>query len=149
MVTARDVMAGIQAAIASKFPAYSIYLQVCPKNITRPSFMIQYIKTNQRDVCRYTVEKTVDYKVTGFPAVNEFYCSDPNELSTLQEDTMQLFSNGFVSIGDRAIKVKSSTGGMDPDRVYLDLQFEYFDDRTDAEDSKPFITSVTTNIQEG
>lgn len=59
---------------------------------------------------------------------------------------MGLFRFGYLTVGDRALKIKSSTGGTDFDRAYVDLQAEYADDRSDAEETAPLATDVETNM---
>lgn len=151
MVKINDIFNGINLMLISysSFSNYTVYIQRCTKDFDRPSFLIEYIKTSKRDVNRNTVEKTSYFTITGFEKTDKYYRSDQNELINIQENVLELFSSGYVLVGDRSIKVKSSTGGLDLDRAYIDLQFEFFDNRTDAEDTTPLITSVTTNLQEG
>ena len=57
---------------------------------------------------------------------------------------MNLFRTEYIKIGDRALPVLSSTGGADFDRSYVDLQLEYYDDRSDEADTAPFMGCITT-----
>lgn len=149
MVKIADIITEINRLIADSFPVYAVYIQRCPKDFIRPSFFLEYIKTSKRDVNRTVVEKTVYITITCFEKIDKYYRSNPCKLTELQEKALELFNSGFISVGDRAIKVQSSTGGLDLDCAYIDLQFEYFDNRTDAEDTTPLMKSVTTNLQEG
>lgn len=149
MIKAKDILTAINVIIAEKYPGYPVYPQACPKDFVRPSFLLEYVRTSRRDANRNTLEKTVYFTITCFVQVDKHFRSDMDKLADLQEDIMQLFAGGYVSIGNRAIKVQSSTGGIDFDRAYIDLQFEYFDNRTDAEDNTPLVESVQTEIQEG
>lgn len=148
MVKINDIFDSINKLIISPFPTDTVYPQSCPKDFDRPSFLIEYIKTTKIDINRTTVEKTAYFTITRFVEKDEYYRSNRLLLAEHQETIVDLFNIGYVTVGDRAIKVKSSTGGIDVDRAYIDLQFEYFDNRTDAEDTTPIITSVTTNLTE-
>jgi hypothetical protein len=135
--------------LADKFKEYPVHVKKCPKDFKRPSFYIEFIKVSPRDICRITVEKTTYLTVTCFTPLDDSGNADKEELADLQDSVMQLFSQGYVKVIDRAITVKASTGGMDDDRAYVDLQFEYFDNRTDEKEIAPIIASVETRIQEG
>lgn len=148
MVKINDIFDSINRLIIAPFPTDTIYIQRCPKDFDRPSFLLEYIKTTKTDINRTTVEKIAYFTITRFVEKDDYYRSNPFLLAEQQETIVDLFNIGYVTVGDRAIKVKSSTGGIDADRAYIDLQFEYFDNRTDAEDTTPLITSVTTNLEE-
>ncbi len=149
MTRQTDILTAINRLLVERFPDYTVYVQDCPKDFKRPSFLLEFIRLSQVDANRITVEKTIYYTITCFVPVDKRYCSDTEELIDLQEDVLQIFSQGFIKVGDRAIKVQGSTGGMSKNETYIDLQFEFFDNRTDEEDKHPLITSVTTNIKEG
>ena len=148
MIKLNDIMTGINIVLVEAHPKYKVYPQRCPKDFKRPSFLLEYVKTIPKDVNRSTVEKTVYFTITCFTYIDEYYRSKADDLSEIQEDVMQLLSAGYITVGDRAIKVKGSTGGIDSDRAYIDLQFEFFDNRTDAMDTTPLVASVNTNLEE-
>lgn len=148
MIKQNDIITAINIVLVASYPDYKVYVQRCPKDFKRPSFLLENVRTSRRDINRTTVEKTVYFKITCFINVDEYYRSDTDALSEIQEAVMQLFSVGHVIVGDRAIKVQSSTGGNEYDRAYVDLQFEYFDNRTDAADTMPLVASVKTNLEE-
>lgn len=151
MVKTNDIMTAINEKIVESFP-YTVYVQRCPKDFVRPSFWIQHIRTSRRDVNRSTVEKTVYFTITCFTPLDEHFAVDPEELIELQEAIIQLFSAGYLNVGDRAIKIKSSSGGIDIDRAYVDLQFEFYDDRfdeTDDAETAPIMGDISLNLKEG
>ncbi|MDD3173583.1 MAG: hypothetical protein PHF63_07985 [Herbinix sp.] len=146
MIKQNDILTAINRILVELYPDYMVYINNCPKDFTRPSFEIGLIRVSQTDACRTTVEKTAYYTLTCFTTVDEYHMSEPEDLIDLQDTIIQKLQIGYVIVGDRAIKFKSSTGGIDPDRAYIDLQFEYFDNRTDEVDTTPLATSVTTRI---
>lgn len=149
MITQKDILTSINRRIAEAYPNYTVYVNESPKDFKRHSFMLEYVKTSRRDINFNTIEKTAYFTITCFVPVDEHHRSNTDELADIQEDILQLFSVGYVNVGNRAIKIQSSTGGIDFDRAYIDLQFEYFDNRTDTEDNAPLVESVQTEIQEG
>ena len=150
MVKQNDIFTAINKLLVALYPNYTVYIQECEKDFDRPSFMIELMRISQIDVCRASVEKTVYCTITCFSTTDDYYRSNPEELTNLQDTILQKLQIGYLKVGDRAIKVKASAGGTDPDRAYIDLQFEYFDNRTDEAEQAPLTTSVTTKIvQEG
>lgn len=150
MIKVKDIMTAINKKLAETFP-YAVYVQRQPKDFVRPSFLIEHIRTSQKDVNRSTTAKTAYFTITCFTPLNKHFDVNMEELLELQETVMQLFAVGFLRVNDRAIKVQSSSGGIDDDRAYVDLQFEYFDDRNDDVDEIPLMGTVmtTTNLKEG
>lgn len=149
MITQKDIYEAINRCIAQAFPGHTVYDNENPKDFKRPSFMIEYVRTSWNDTNSRTIEKTSYFTITCFTPVDQYGRSNVHELVKLQEDTLQLFAKGYITVGDRAIKVRGSTGGADLDRAYIDLQFHYYDDRTDDEDTTPLMGSIMTNLQEG
>jgi hypothetical protein len=148
MVKRIEILTAINRLLKEKYPSFTVYIQACPIGFVRPSFLLEFVKHSQRDVSRLSIEKTVYFTITYYPTVDEYSQSEPEEMVCMQESILEIFAQGYVPVGDRAIKVQSSTGGMKEHEAYIDLQFEYFDNRTDVCEHEPLITSVTTRIQE-
>lgn len=148
MVTAIEIMTGVNTVLVEIAPEYKVYPQRCPKDFKRPSFLIEYVRTSRRDMNKSTVEKTVYLKITCFVEKDAYYRSDTDELAEIQEKIMQAFTERHLTVNDRAIKMQSSTGGFEEDMAFIDLQCTYFDNRTDAVDTTPLVASVNTNLEE-
>lgn len=148
MVRQADIVTAINTLLVKAYPGFTVYTQSCPKDFKRPSFLIEIIKSSQVDLCRTSIEKTVYFKITCFAQVDQYYRSDPEELAGIQQRVLELFGQGYVTVGERALKVKECTGTMETDRSYIELQLEFVDNRTDEEDQTPIASSVTTKIQE-
>jgi hypothetical protein len=148
MVKQKEIQLAINKMLVAIYPDYTIYIQECPKDFARPSFKIELVRISQTDASHSTVEKTAYYTITCFASTDEYYRTSQDDLIDLQDTILLELQRGYFVVGDRAIKVKGSTGGVDSDRAYIDLQFEYCDNRTDEEDQTPIAASVTTRIQE-
>lgn len=149
MIKTDDIMTVINELIIELYPASTIYVQTCPKDFVRPSFWLEHIRTASTDVNKITVDKTVYFSITGFTSIDKHFRSKPADLLDVHDNILKLFAKGYIIVGDRAIKVRASTGGTDIDRAYIDIQFEFFDNRTDEVNDDPLITLVTTKILEG
>jgi hypothetical protein len=73
--------------------------------------------------------------------------SDSMELTNVQDAVVNLFRSGYMKVGDRSLKVKVNTAGYDNDRSYVDLQFEFFDDRGEIEETVPLAEEVETDLR--
>lgn len=147
MVRINDIFIAINKKIVEAYPSYTVYTKYNPKDFKRPSFLLELIRNSQIDICRTSVEKTVYFTITCFTEVDKYNHADPEELAELQEGVIQLFNEGYIVVGDRAIKVKSSAGGIDDDQVYVDLQFEFVDNRSDETDEKPIMAEINTRME--
>ncbi|BCK00865.1 phage tail terminator family protein [Anaerocolumna chitinilytica] len=148
MVRQADIVTAINTLLIKAYPAFAVYLQPCPKDFLRPSFLIELIKSSQVDLCRTSIEKTVNYKITCYTGIDQYNRSDPEELAIIQQQVLEIFGQGYVTVGERALKVKECTGTMETDKSFIELQLEYVDNRTDEVEQIPMAASVTTKIQE-
>jgi hypothetical protein len=149
MIKTSDILIAINKLLVKAYPARAVYINLCPEKFKRPSFYIEYVKNNKQDINCKTIQVTGYYSVTCFIETDGYSNSDAEALMAVQDDVISLFNPGYITVGDRNIKCKSSAGGMEAGASYVDVQFEYNDDRTDAEDATPLMASVTINLQEG
>jgi len=147
MVKIKDIFIAINKRLVEAYPSYTVYAKYNPKDFKRPSFLLEFIRNSQIDICRTSVEKTVYFTITCFTKVDKYNYADPEELAELQEGVMQLFNEGYVTVGDRAIKVKSSAGCMDDDCAYVDLQFEFTDNRANKTEGTPIMAEINSRME--
>lgn len=134
--------------MVEKYPGYTVYIDLCPKQFERPCFLIELVTADQKSVNRSTIQETDYYTITCFDTTDDYSHSDTVKLLTVQQGVLDIFRDGYISVDDRAVNVKASSGGRDFDKAFIDLQFEYFDDRSDATDDTPLINKVYTTIKE-
>lgn len=171
MVTLNEIMTEVNRVIAMEFSGVPIYLNSCPAGFQRPSFLIRCKAVSREDVNRSTIMVEADFTITCFTATNAFNQSDIQELVMRQSALMTRFSGGYIKVGDRAIKVKASSGTTDKDfsdevqvnlgdrafrlsdssvanydKAVINLKFEYFDDRTDQHDTPELMGSLETDM---
>ena len=147
MVKQSELFRAVNVMLIELYPEHMVYIQECKKDFCPKSFLIELVRVSTRDICRMSVEKTIYYTITCFSTKDEYYRTNPEELAEIQEKILEYLQIGYLRVGNRAIKVKASSGGMEKSRAYIDLQFEFTDDRADANAAEPLITSVTNNIR--
>ncbi len=148
MVTTKQIMNAINKLLVEKLAAECVYRNRCPEGFERPSYLIEAISNGSDSANCRTVEQTAYLTITCFAAVDEFGDSDDSTLIDLQDGVMNLFRPGYLRVGDRALKVKASTGGADFDRSYVDLQLEFFDDRSDEANTAPLMETIEFTLKE-
>lgn len=62
---------------------------------------------------------------------------DKLDLHNVLVNVLNIFRVGYMRIEDRAIQVKSSPGGSNKNEIYIDLQFEYYEDREEVKEDTP------------
>lgn len=126
------------------------YIQRCPANFIRPSYYIDAVRETVRSDNKRLVRVTSFFTITCFPPLvgNQEYCT-LESLNEFQSKAMAVFRSGYLRVGDRAIPVQSSSGGITDDRVYVELQAEYYDDRTDPNEQPddPVADNITINFE--
>ena len=151
MVTATDLLTAVNERLTAAFPGYTVYTQDCPQDFARPSFLLKHVKTSKLDATRHSVEKTVDFAITCFTPVDDYFRSDGNALSELQDKVLKQFDEGYLKAGDRALKLQAGIGKTETDRSSVELQFKFFDDRfepTGAEEPRPLMQTINMNYKE-
>jgi hypothetical protein len=142
MITPNQIVDEINRLLVVAYPEPTVYINRCPKKFDRPSFLIETVKAGDNPASRKMVKCEAYFTVTCFVKVDEFGNGADGVLTAIQTEVMGIFRKGYIKVGDRAIKVKASSGGSDFDRSYVDLQFEYFDNRSDDVDNTPLIGDV-------
>lgn len=140
-------MAGIQQLLAENYPDHTIYMDLHPEHLARPSFMIELVTADRSPVNCRTVRETVYFTITCFDITGDEPDNTANLLLT-QQSVLDLFCAGYLSVQDRNISVAASPGGRNADQAYVDLQFEYFEDCSDGQDITPLMKEVYTAIKE-
>ncbi len=147
MITSNQIVDEINRLLVLKYPVPTVYVNRCPKDFDRPSFLIETVKEGDTSASRKMVKCEAYFTITCFVKVDKFGNGDDGALTEIQTGVMLIFRAGYIRVGDRAINVKASSGGVDFDRSYVDLQFEYFDNRSDDVDNTPLIGDVDFNMK--
>ena len=151
MIRTRDLYNSINEVLVLLYPSTTVYTpERQPKDFARPSFLIEHINTISVDKNRFMVQKTVYFTVTAYLKVDKYNRSAVLDLIDVQDKLLEGFGKGYIKVEDRAIKLESSSGGTDRDRIYIELQYEYTDDRFDTSNQEelPLIQTVNTYFKE-
>ena len=132
-----DIVDAINARLTEKWPARTVYLDVCPVDFDRPSFWLQVTKDDRSDASRYTDRRTVQIALTAYDEKDEHYESSWQRLS------------GVLKVGDRRFKPTLKSLPREPDRAVILIDFSFMTpksaDGQTGETAKTLCTSLTVN----
>lgn len=146
MVRMQDIVDAINAQLVKKFPKAAAYISACPKDFRRPSYLIQNPHVYREDASRHTVYIEADFMITYFAEVDSRYIMNIEKLRQAQAGILELFSCGYITVGDRRLKVAGSEGETSLTDTTVDLKVSYFDDREEAAEPPPAAQKVHTTI---
>lgn len=146
MVRMQDIVDAINAQLVKKFPKAAAYISACPKEFRRPSYLIQNPNVYRTDASRHTVYIEADFMITYFAEVDSRYIMNIEKLREAQAGILELFSCGYITVGDRRLKVAGSEGETSLTDTTVDLKVSYFDDREEAAEPPPAAQKVHTTI---
>ncbi len=124
-----DIVDAINARLTEKWPARTVYLDVCPVDFDRPSFWLQVTKDDRSDANRYTDRRAV-------------------QISGVVDECLTLLG-GVLKVGDRRFKPTLKSLPREPDRAVILIDFSFMTpksaDGQTGETAKTLCTSLTVN----
>ena len=147
MLSYKDLLDTTAKRLREAFPERPVYIEFCPQRFKRPSFLLELIRTGEEEGNLETVVRTVYLTITCFEETNDYYNTAVLQMIQTQETVQRLFRSGFLQVEDRAIKVKASAAGSNPNEAYIELTLEYFDDRTDGSPAYETMQELSVTIK--
>ncbi|MFZ7103355.1 MAG: phage tail terminator family protein [Peptococcaceae bacterium] len=127
--------------LVEKYPDYPVYVELCPEDFEGPGFLLELVTTSQNPVNCKTFQETEYFTITCF--------AETINLLAIQQGVLEIFGNGYILVDDRAIEVKAGSGGRDFDQAYIDLQVEYYEERSNApHEIPPLMKEVYIKVKE-
>lgn len=119
----------INKLLVKRYPTLTVYIDKVPKDFERPSFLIEYVTSNQNSINKDTLKEQVFYTITYFSEVDEYYNTDKIDMHSVLVEVLKIFRVGYIKVENRVITIDASGGGSNENEIYIDLQLEYFEDR--------------------
>ena len=145
MIRKMEVLNAIASALGKSFAERPSYIGRLPSGFDRPSFFIEFMDSFGRDINVNTVERTDYYIISGYEEVEADFGADPEVMINAQDDVLECFKSGKLTVGDRKINVTASAAGRDEDIFYVGLKLEYFDERVKTGKDLDLIEEVEIN----
>ena len=140
-MNASDVMAFAKSRLQEKFNV-PVYVDSLPQDFVRPSFALELQKPELTELNLGLVRWTAVLLITGYVDVDEYYDSSRELLNLLQDGVLELFSGGWLKVGDRFPTVAAIKGKGDPDFFEVQVTFTWSDARpgfSDPEETAPMM----------
>ena len=113
-----EIMDALAKSLCEGLPKLeAIYTDLAPVDFERPSALIQSVTNEYRQASSKTVEITSYFTITLFDNTDDYANSSTKRLLEMQQDTMDLFRSGYLTVGARSLPVQASTGGRDWDKA--------------------------------
>ena len=149
MVKVNDIVSAINQKLVELDPISTVYTNLLPKDFLRPSFFIEMTPEaplSITDANRSTIAVTVGFTITCFVESDGHYNSDTSRIAERVDHVTEIFTEGYLQVGDRCLKVDITKGGVDFTESSISVVFDYFDDRPGVKAEHEPITNVQTNI---
>ena len=129
-----NILDAVQARLKAAFPDREHVEDLTRTNFPRPSFYCRFDPPEVRDAGRWSLHIKQAVEVVCFEVLqnrSSLQC-DLRLLLDTQQRVMELFSTGFLPVGDRALHLTAQAGELDSDAATVLLQLDYYDDRPPA-----------------
>jgi hypothetical protein len=133
MISIGEIRDAINKLLIDKLGAKTVYIDRCPVDFRRPSYWLEAVRREVSDANFCTVKVKQFFSITCFVSKDEYGNSKSMALTDAQNAVADLFACGYMRVGDRAIQAKATTSGYENDRSFVNLEFEYLDDRPEEE----------------
>lgn len=147
MLPFSDIVEAVKDLVKERFPKWTPYTNLAPKNYKRPSFLVQLGGVEMLDASQACLELEVGVGVLLFTEVDNYGNSKAEELIPALAAVQELFAVEGLRVGDRVLHVTGVRGEPQLDYAQVDLAFHYQDDRP-AAGEWPLISEVNINIEE-
>ncbi len=116
MITLNDVLDALETKVHEVLPAdKAIHRNLLPKNAERPCSLLECEGATVNQVNAGLYELAIAVKITALTMTDERHYSHLDDLYTKMMALLGIFSDGFLRVEDRALKVQSCGGTSDYD----------------------------------
>lgn len=128
-LSSADIMEAVEKGLNRLYPGEPVYWDYLPKDFKRPCFALECPRTAGTDMNAVLVQREVDILVTCMARVDAYGDSSRKELTRRQSAVMDLFSQGFLRVKDRAVKLSGEKGEQTPTLATVTGLFSWVDER--------------------
>lgn len=137
----------INKLLVKRYPTLTVYIDKVPKDFERPSFLIEYVTSNQNSINKDTLKEQIFYTITYFSEVDEYYNTDKIDMHSVLVEVLKIFRVGYIKVENRVITIDASGGGSNENEIYIDLQLEYFEDRLEEVEGYETIKEIENKLK--
>ncbi len=127
---------------------YKVYEDFVPQTFVRPCCVLDIGKFQIRPHKALTIEVNSTFFVAVLPKQDARKETAVRNILNMQDDVIELLYASPLEVEDRKLTFQIMPGEVGEDRGLLQMDFFYFDDVGDSEES-PQMEEVSVNLKEG
>lgn len=120
-MTMADVFNAVAGVIAGEYPERYIYIGQEPDQFERPSFFLELVTTRRQRQNIGTAETELYLTLTIHETLSEVGAGDQLTALSDMDRILSCFAMETLSVGDRVLPVKASSGGQDGGEAWVEL----------------------------
>lgn len=149
MTSKKDILDAVNLALVSLGKGWTVYRDALPEQFDRPSYYLSLGERSSKPVTRWAREVTQQVSVLCIGALDANGNADTDALAQSSDAVSELFSTGFLAVGDRALHIDGDVGKRPADDgMEVTITLHYLDETPGGAEQEPPITDVQTTIKE-
>ena len=146
MIKATEIMTALSEGALNGAPQLKrIYFDVAPVGFLRPSLWIEAMQSSAKAANKSLVERTEKFLLTVVDVTDDYSNTDALGLLDLRDSILGIFHKGYLWVGDRALGVAAMPAGRDLDKAFVEVEFNFMDDRGIEEEPLPPMEELVLN----
>ena len=120
-MTMEAIFNAVAGVIAGEYPERYIYIGQEPDQFKRPSFFLELVTTRRQRQNIGTAETELYLTLTIHETLSEVGAGDQLTALSDMDRILSCFATETLSVGDRVLPVKASSGGQDGGEAWVEL----------------------------
>lgn len=120
--------AAIKSILAVR-PFLQVYTDDLPRDFERPSILVELDSGTREDANIALLQRTETVLTTYFPTLDAHKACDREEMRREVSVLEDVFSGGYLQVGDRALHIIEIKTKLEQDEAYVDVTLQFLDDR--------------------
>ena len=126
MIDTKAIVDSANRELLTAFPEFFFYTDFTEKEFKRPAFLLLADRKGAagkktRRVSEFVLYMTIVY----YAQTDAYYRADKTGLRDVSDKVTDIFAKEYMLVGDRAVRVRVSDGGIREREAYLDLEIRY------------------------
>lgn len=156
----KDIITAVQDIVTVNFTNQPVYVGNVKNLFQRPCFLISYKDSRIQSLSRWIYREIVTIQIAYFSALDNNGCPEAMEQFAVYDKLNKIFSEGFIEVKDRKIRLMKISGGTKDDAIdklnddgrynemFLNLTLDITESREEILDNTATASSVKINLQE-
>ncbi|MEG1777838.1 MAG: hypothetical protein RR209_02580 [Angelakisella sp.] len=136
-MNSNSIISSVVAQLHRTFPARSIYISLCPKDFTRPCFLVQMTDYQSVPADAVSNKCTVTVDIICFDEIDAYGNTDMLKQLLTQSAVQELFTALALTVEDRVLTVSAVQGGRDFEAATITMRMEFFSPRPKTQSLAP------------